>query len=38
MWKFKDRRETIEEAHFKASFVDYRLVDNLDYRIGTAEF
>jgi hypothetical protein len=37
-WKFKDGRETIEEAHFKASFVDYGLVNNLDYHTGTAEF
>jgi hypothetical protein len=37
-WKFKDGRETVEEAHFKASFVDYGLVDNLDYHTGTAEF
>jgi hypothetical protein len=38
MWKFEDRRETIEEAHFKASFIDHKLVDNLDYHTGTAEF
>jgi len=37
-WKFEDGRETVEDAHFKASFVDYGLVDNLDYHIGTAEF
>jgi len=28
----------VEESHFKASFVDYRLVKNLDYHTGTAEF
>ena len=37
-WKYKDGRETVEESHFKASFVDYELVDNLDYHTGTAEF
>jgi hypothetical protein len=38
MWKYEDGRETIEESHFKASFVNYGLVDNLDYHTGTAEF
>jgi hypothetical protein len=38
MWKYKDGRETVEESHFKASFVDYELVNNLDYHIGIAEF
>ena len=38
MWKFEDRRDPVEEAHFKASFIDYRLVKNLDYLIGTAKF
>jgi hypothetical protein len=28
----------VEESHFKASFVDYGLVDNLDYQTGTAKF
>jgi hypothetical protein len=37
-WKYEDGRDTIEESHFKASFVDYGLVDNLDYLTGTAEF
>ena len=37
-WKFEDSRETVEETHFKASFVNYELVDNLDYHTGTAEF
>jgi hypothetical protein len=37
-WKYEDGRETVEESHFKASFVDYGLVDNLDYHTGTAEF
>jgi hypothetical protein len=37
-WKFEDGRETVEEVHFKASFVDYGLVNNLDYHTGTAEF
>jgi hypothetical protein len=37
-WKYEDGRETIEESHFKASFVDYGLVDNLNYHTGTAEF
>jgi len=37
-WKFEDGRETVEEAHFKASFVNYGLVDNLDYHTETAEF
>jgi len=38
MWKFEDGRETVKEAHFKASFVDYGLVNNLNYHTGTAEF
>jgi hypothetical protein len=38
MWKYKDGRDTIEETHFKASFVDYRLVNNLNYHTGAAEF
>ena len=38
MWKYEDGRETVEESHFRASFVDYGLVDNLDYFTGTAEF
>jgi len=37
-WKYEDGRETVEEAHLKASFVDYELVDKLDYHKGTAEF
>jgi hypothetical protein len=37
-WKYEDGREAVEESHFKASFVDYELVDNLDYHTGTAEF
>jgi len=37
-WKYEDGRETVEETHFKASFVDYGLVSNLDYLTGTAEF
>jgi len=37
-WKYEDGRETVEESHFKASFVDYGLVDNLNYHKGTAEF
>jgi hypothetical protein len=37
-WKYEDGRETVEESHFKASFVNYGLVDNLDYHTGTAEF
>jgi hypothetical protein len=31
-------RETVKESHFKASFVNYGLVDNLNYHTGTAEF
>ena len=38
MWKYENDRETVEEAHFKASFIDYELVDKLDYQKGTAEF
>jgi hypothetical protein len=38
LWKYKDGREIVEESHFRASFVDYRLVDNLDYHTRTAEF
>jgi hypothetical protein len=30
MWKFEDGRDTVEEPHFKAAFVDYGLVNNLD--------
>ena len=37
-WKYEDGRETVEETHFKASFVDHELVDKLDYHKGTAEF
>jgi hypothetical protein len=38
MWKYEDGRETVEEAHLRASFVNYGLVDNLDYHTGTAKF
>jgi hypothetical protein len=38
MWKYKDSSETVDESHFRASFVDYTLVDNLDSFTGTAEF
>jgi hypothetical protein len=38
MWKYEDGREIVEESHFKAFFVDYGLVDNLNYHTGTAEF
>ena len=37
-WKYENDRETVEEAHFKASFVDHKLVDKLDFHKGTAEF
>jgi hypothetical protein len=37
-WKFEEDREIVEEKHFEATFVDYRLVDKLDYLTGTAEF
>jgi hypothetical protein len=37
-WKFEEDREIVKEAHFKATFINYRLVDNLDYLIGTAKF
>ena len=39
-WKYEDGRETVEETHFKAFFIDldHKLVDNLDYHTGTAEF
>jgi hypothetical protein len=37
-WRYEDGRDTVEEAHFQASFVDYGLVDNLDYQAGTTEF
>jgi hypothetical protein len=38
MWKYEDGRETVEESHFKAFFVNYGLVDNLNYHTGTAKF
>ena len=38
MWKLEEDREIIREELFKASFVDYKLVDNLDHLTGTAEF
>jgi hypothetical protein len=38
MWKFEEDREIVGEALFKATFVDYGLVDNLDYLTGIAEF
>jgi hypothetical protein len=34
----KMAEKPVKESHFKASFVDYRLVDNLDYHTGTAKF
>jgi hypothetical protein len=37
-WKFEEDREIVGEAIFKATFVNYRLVDNLDYLTGTAKF
>jgi hypothetical protein len=37
-WKYKDSREIVEESHLKASFVNYGLVDNLNYLTGIAEF
>jgi hypothetical protein len=37
-WKYKDGRETVDELHLRASFVDYTLVNNLDCFTGTAEF
>jgi hypothetical protein len=37
-WKFEEDREIINEVHFKATFIDYGLVDNLDYLRGTADF
>jgi len=37
-WKYEDGRETVEETHFKASFIDHELVDKLDYHKGTAKF
>ena len=38
MWKYKDGRETVNKSHLKASFIDYRLVNNLNYPAGIAEF
>jgi len=38
LWKLEEDREIIREELFKASFVDYKLVDNLDHLTGTAEF
>jgi len=38
MWKYEDGRETVEETHFKASFVDHEQVDKLDFHKGTAKF
>jgi hypothetical protein len=37
-WKFEEDREIVEEKHFKATFVNYRLVDDLNYLAGTATF
>jgi hypothetical protein len=37
-WKFEEDREIVREELFKASFVDYKLVDNLDHLTETAEF
>jgi hypothetical protein len=37
-WKFEEDREIVEDKHFKATFIDYELVDNLNYLAGTAEF
>jgi hypothetical protein len=37
-WKYEDGRETVEESHFKAFFVNYGLVNNLDYHTETAKF
>jgi hypothetical protein len=37
-WKYEDGRETIDESHLRASFVDYALVNKLDCFTGTAEF
>jgi hypothetical protein len=37
LWKYEDGRETVDEAHLKASFVNYALVDRLDPFAGTAE-
>jgi hypothetical protein len=37
-WKYEDGRETVDESHLKASFVNYALVDNLDCFTETAEF
>ena len=37
-WKYEDDREIVEESHFKASFVEHKLVDRLDYHTGTAKF
>jgi hypothetical protein len=38
LWRYEDGRETVEESHFRASFVDYGLVNNLNYQTGTTEF
>jgi hypothetical protein len=38
LWRFEEDREIVEETLFKAIFVDYKLVDNLDYLTRTAEF
>jgi hypothetical protein len=37
-WKYEDSRETVDESHLRASFINYVLVDNLDCFTGTAEF
>jgi len=36
-WKFKEDWEIVGEETFKAAFVDYKLVKNLDHLTGTAE-
>jgi hypothetical protein len=38
LWKFEEDREIVGEELFKATFIDYKLVDNLEYLTGTAEF
>jgi len=37
-WKFEEDQEIVREETFKAAFVDYKLVKNLDHLAGIAEF
>jgi hypothetical protein len=38
LWKFKEDQEIVREETFKATFINYKLVKNLDHLTGTAKF